>query len=261
MPEKTNKPFSSFRFDQVKDQTKTNYFSLMPGEGAFLKVFADAFIINEPLAAVGRNGYWLHERDDAVFLAIFACAGRGHLASMMTRIYASSLKRLVVDHNILFPGSILGFIHREIKSRFKNRENFILHTGSDLGILKFDKKSKKVEFAGANIDLLYLNGENINVIKGDQLPIGPESDGRASFHTQTLENMAGKTLYLQTEGLKSLVVGTAFKALGHKGVLTLLNKVRDKSFNDQYTLLSNYVKKWSVATRKTDDILLIGLKF
>ncbi len=232
----------------------------MPGESAFNKMFSSAFVINQPLNVVGRNGYWLFQRDEIVFLAVFACAGRGHLASMMTRIYANSLKRLVVDHNVQFPGSILGFIHREIMSRFKSRERFILHTGADLGILRVDLSTRQMEFAGAKMDLLQVVDGKIETIQGDDISIGPESENQTTFHTRTVSSEA-TSCYIHTEGLTKLVVEQAYSKLGKNGVKSLLKKVQKMPMEKQKKVLSGYFEKWSNASRKTDDILLLGLKF
>lgn len=232
----------------------------MPGEGAFNKIFSSAFVINEPLNVVGRNGYWLYQRDEIVFLAVFACAGRGHLASMMTRIYANSLKRLVVDHNVQFPGSILGFIHREIRSKFKSRERFILHTGADLGILRVDLSSRQMEFAGAKMDLIQVVNNKIEIIQGDNISIGPESENQITYHTRSV-SAGASACYLHTEGLTKLVVEQAYSKLGKSGVKSLINKVHRLPMERQKKALSGYFEKWSAASRKTDDILLLGLKF
>jgi len=229
----------------------------MPGESAFSKVFSSAFIINQPVSNVGRNGYWLYQNEEVAFLAVFACAGRGHLASMMTRIYANSLKKLVVDHQVHFPGSILGFIHREIMSKFKERENFILHTGADLCIFKMELASGRIEYAGANIDLIHSKEDGIERIKGDQLSIGPESENNSSFHTRNLEAHSGR-FYIYTSGLEKLVVEDNYRKLGEKGVTKILEKTSHLGFLRQKETLTKYFSKWSTVGRKTDDILLLG---
>ena len=114
----------------------------------------EAFVINRPMSAVGGDGYWFYQKGDILYVAAFDCMGHGHLASMMTRIYTSALEKLVKDHNIEFPASILQFIHREIQSRFVNKKNIMVGTGADLGIVKIIRSEQKMEYAGAKVDLM-----------------------------------------------------------------------------------------------------------
>lgn len=248
------------KIDRISDETEKNYYALFPEEDKLRDLLPDAFVYNRPINKVGGHGYWLYEKNSCIYLAIFDCIGEGHLASMMARIYAKALKKLVVDYKIEFPGSILQFIHREIKAKFKDKNNVILNTGADLGILKIDTKDNVMDFAGARIDLWHVVDGQLKVIKGDELQIGEYFDQQHEYSTLKIDTSVPSNYYLMSSGVWDLKGGPTYKGLGRENLSQFLIKVRDQKMEEQKSLLTKLINNWKGTYEQSHDLLMIGFE-
>jgi serine phosphatase RsbU (regulator of sigma subunit) len=248
------------KIDQITDRTQQNYHGSFPPEEKLQEVLSDVFVYNQPIGKVGGDGYWLYEKDQYIYLAIFDCIGQGHLASMMSRIYAKALKKLVVDYRIEFPGSILQFIHREIQARFKDKKHAIMNTGADLGIVKIDRKENILDFAGARMDLLRVIDGKIEVVKGDELQIGELFDHKHEYHTVKIDTSVPSNFYLMSDGLKLLKGGVGHKPLGEERIIEHLIQNREQSMGNQKKAIIDMVNNWRGSFEQSDDILMIGFE-
>jgi hypothetical protein len=220
----------------------------------------DAFVINQPIQKVGGDGYWVYKKDHFVFIALFSCVGEGHLASMMARIYANALKKLVIDYKIEFTGSILQFIHREIQARFKDKKNMILNTGADLGIIKIDLNEKIMDFAGARMDLLKVQEGKIEIIRGDELQIGELFEHKHEYNTVKIDTSVPAKYYLMSDGLKRLKGGATLKPLGIDHLTNFFVKNRGKSLKDQKALMLELITDWKGSFDQSEDLSLLGFE-
>jgi len=203
----------------------------------------------------------LYKKDHITFFAAFDCVGQGHLASMMVRIYAAALQKLVVEYAIQFPGSILQFIHREIQSRFKSRENIQLNTGADLAIVKIDSKKKLLEFAGARMDLYQVTDGKMKIIAGDKLQIGELFDHKHEYNSITVPLDDESDFYLMSDGVRNLLGGPNMKKFGIENVQQMLENNNRLEMKEQKYLISNFIDNWSGNNSRNDDVLIIGFSF
>ncbi|MEO9484742.1 MAG: hypothetical protein ABJG47_14885 [Ekhidna sp.] len=247
-------------FDKIEDSTRRNYFSVLPQENRLMDFFSDAFVINKPKGSVGGDGFWLHSHGDDVYLALFTCIGEGHLASMMIRIYMNALKKMVEGYSIDFPGSILQFLHREVQARFKDKNNILLNTNANVGIVKLNIVTKEMEFAGANMDLVQVTKEGITIVEGEKHQVGESTDKRYSYNSNSLKNSKDSNFYLCSSGVFNLIGGPEFKKLSIKQLGDFLYENREASFQDQKTISQQHLATWTGANRQNDDIMVIGFK-
>ncbi len=233
----------------------------MPDEEDMRDLLPGVFVINKPKENVGGDGFWLYQKDHLLFLAVFDCMGEGHLASMMTRIYANALKKLVVDYKIEFPGAILQFIHREIQSRFKDKENIQLSTGADLGIIKLDLKENKLEFSGAGMDLLKENGSRIEIIKGESRKIGQLDSASQEYNSTSFSEKDKSRYYLATDGVTDLIGGSSLKRLGVENFKIVLRNSLKYPIEKRKGKIWSDLMKWSGLKDQNDDILILSFEF
>ncbi|WP_425391454.1 hypothetical protein [Ekhidna sp.] len=246
--------------DRIEDSTRRNYFSVLPEEKKLMEHFSGAFVINKPKGRVGGDGFWLHSHGDDVYLALFTCIGEGHLASMMTRIYMNALKKMVDGYSIDFTGSILQFLHREVRARFKDKNNILLNTNANVGIVKLNNKTKEMEFAGANMNLLQVSPKGVKIIKGEESQVGETGEHRASYTSITLEDTKESKFYLCSSGVYNLIGGPEFKKLSMTQLGDYLLENRKHDMAGQKALVDQYLTAWTGVNRQNDDIMVIGFK-
>lgn len=247
-------------FDKIEDSTRRNYFSVLPQENRLMEHFSEAFVINKPKGRVGGDGFWLHKHENDIYLALFTCVGEGHLASMMIRIYMNALKKMVEGYSIDFPGSILQFLHREVQARFKDKNNILLNTNANVGIIKLNLDSKAMEFAGANMDLLQVSREGVKIVEGEKNQVGENTETRHSYSSNSIKDPINSNFYLCSSGVFNLIGGPDFKKLSISQLGDYLLKNTDAPLLEQKALTEQYLATWTGANRQNDDIMVIGFK-
>ena len=247
-------------FDKIEDSTRRNYFSVLPRENRLINYFSEAFVINKPKGRVGGDGFWLHNHGDDVYLALFTCVGEGHLASMMIRIYLNALKKMVEGYSIDFPGSILQFLHREVQARFKDKNNILLNTNANVGIVKLNTTSKEMEFAGANMDLIQVNECGVKIVEGEKHQVGENSEKRHSYNSNSLKDSSNANFYLCSSGVFNLIGGSELRKLSIQQLGKFLYEHKEASLSDQKVQTEHHLTTWTGANRQNDDIMVIGFK-
>lgn len=244
--------------DKIEDRTRRNYFSGLPPEQLLLDYYTNAFVINKPKGRVGGDAYWLHAHGDDVYLALFTCVGEGHLAHMMIRIYMNALKKMVDQYSIDFTGSILQFVHREVQSRFNNKNNILLNTNANIGIVKLNMKTKAMEFAGANMDLIQMARDGARVIKGEKHQVGDHGDSKPTYSSIALKDTETSTFYLCSSGVYNLIGGPNYKKLPMDKWLEFLQSIQRNPVTGHKEYIEKYLTDWTGANRQNDDIMVIG---
>lgn len=246
--------------EKIQDGARKNYFSVLPNEEELSKYFADAFVINNPKGRVGGDGFWLHTSGADVYLALFTCIGDGHLASMMIRIYMNALKKMVDGYAIEFPGSILQFLHKEVLARFNGKNNILLNTNANVGIVKVNMESKEVEFAGANMDLIQVRREGVRIIDGVGKQVGETSDKMISYPSIELDNVSDSSFYLCSSGLYNLIGGPDMKKLEVNRLGDFWREKRPLEMSEQKKETEKMLSDWTGIGSQNDDVMIIGFK-
>ena len=245
---------------KIEDGTRKNYFSLFPEEKTLRKSLPNSFIINNPMSTVGGDGYWFHQDEDTLFLAVFDCMGHGHLASMMTRIYTNVLKKVVINDGIVFPNQILQLMHQEIQAKFHKKEQRQLGTGADFGMIRVNLALQEMEFAGAKMNLFEVADNTLKIVKADRMQIGEFFDHPHEYKTVIfdLTKKKNSNFYLFSDGLKDLIGGPENKKFGSNNLKVLLEENYQYSMIEQKRRISTHLGKWLGSNSPLDDVLLVG---
>ncbi|MGB3467743.1 MAG: SpoIIE family protein phosphatase [Cyclobacteriaceae bacterium] len=245
---------------RIVDEAKKNYFSLFPDDDSLRTLIPNSFVINRPMNAVGGDGYWVHKAENCYYLVIFDCMGHGHLASMMTRVYTNVIKTTIEGNEDEFPNRMLMDIHEEIKSKFEGKENIILGTGADFGIVKINLDLSEMEYAGARMNLFEVTDGNLNLIKADRMQIGDLFDYHHEYKTNiiALREKSQSSFYLLSDGVKDLIGGPNNRKLGSSRLKELLEQASKYDMPKQKQYISNYLSVWKGSNQALDDALIIG---
>jgi len=189
--------------------------------------------------------------------------GHGHLASMMTRVYANIIKSKIAKNGEEFPNRMLVEIHEAIRSKFEGKENVLLATGADFGIGKVNTDLKEMEFAGARMNLFEVADGKLNIIKADRMQIGDLFDYHHEYKTNIIDLKRKKTssFFLLSDGIKDLIGGPANKKLGSSRLKTLLETAGELPIQKQKEYIKDYLFRWKGSNQALDDALIIGFSF
>ena len=245
--------------NHLEDAASKNYFALFPEE--MIASVLDAFVINRPMnGKVGGDGFWVHRTLQHFYIVVFDCMGHGHFASMMTRIYTQALEEVIAIRQTEDPGQILEQLHDIIKTKFAGKKKLQVGSGADVGILKIDTLVRKIEYAGAKMDLMHVFNGELQVVKSDRLQIGDlfEYDHKYTTQNVDLDPKIKSNFYLSSDGLKDLIGGEEGKKFGKTQVKSLMEDNYQAPMATQKENFQNSLANWAGFYEPLDDMLVVG---
>lgn len=246
----------------IVDESLKNYFNSFPSESLIREIIGNAFVINEPMSGVGGDGYWIHGKNDEVFLVVFDCMGHGRMASIMTRIYLNAIKSAIVSHGIDQTAKILHFIHENIRNNLLNETRQSIGSGADIAVVKYHITERTISYAGACIDLVYVNRNGITRIKGHKRQVGDHFDRAREYETHklTIGKDEETSFFLYTDGATDLIGGAARKKLKFSGLSPILKKAHQLPIHQSRAHVHNELLKWNREEDRLDDLLMVSFR-
>src|SRR5258708_37180544 len=117
----------------------------------------------------------------------------------MSMLGISLLNQIVIEREITSPSQILDQLHSMVTTAL-NKNELESHAGMDIAICCIDKKTKQVQFAGANRPLWIIRGDGMEIIKPDRFPIGGINFGLRKFNSYTIRINKSELLFIFTDG-------------------------------------------------------------
>ncbi|GAH00812.1 unnamed protein product, partial [marine sediment metagenome] len=116
----------------------------------------DSFVLYLPKDIVSGDFYWVKEKNESLVIIAADCTGHGVPGAFMSMLGISFLNEIVEKDNITSPEKILNVLRENIVTALRQRG---LETeskdGMDMAVCSYNKKLKRLSFAGAN-NPLYL---------------------------------------------------------------------------------------------------------
>lgn len=226
--------------------------------------FNDFFLLFKPLDIVSGDFYWFGEcnngEDDIMYLASIDCTGHGVAGALMSMIGESILNQIIYEHEVVEPKEILNNLNEGIQEILHQSEEN-MHHGLDAGILSINKNKGEICFAGAKQNLIYSEGSDLKVIKGDRMSIGGFVNQVRNYSQTTLSFIEGETnFYLYSDGFQDQFGGPNLKKFGSQRILKALSKIQNHSMSEQNIELEAVFEDWKGDERQTDDILFMGIQ-
>lgn len=260
--------------------------ALLPGEKILSDKTTGSFILFRPRDIVSGDFYWMTRIGEKLFVVAADCTGHGVPGAFMSLLGISFLDEIVNKMGVVTANSVLGELRRQVIASLKQiGETDEQKDGMDLGLLVFDYKERKVEFAGAynpcfmvrpmnedeiskwkNGDLDLDEGELANgryillTVNPDKMPIGISSRMNVEFKVQEWEMDKDVSYYLFTDGYIDQFNGVTGKKFMKKNFKKLLLDVQDFPMSRQKEMLEERLSSWMGASPQVDDILVLGIK-
>ncbi|OJJ14988.1 hypothetical protein BKI52_41275 [marine bacterium AO1-C] len=234
--------------------------AILPNTQRIEDTLGNSFVLFKPRDIVSGDFYWFTEVNDKIVIAAVDCTGHGVPGAFMSMIGNSLLSEIVSVKNILSPSDILDTLDKGIQTllkqdRTKNRD------GMDLALCVWDKTKKVLTFAGARNPLVYIQNEELHVIKGNKYSIGGEIRKReVSFEEHHIAIDKPTVCYIFSDGYQDQFGGAEDKKFMKKRFHQLLLETHSKEMVAQRAFLNTTLVEWQHKNRQTDDILIVGFK-
>lgn len=237
--------------------------SILPDFNEVKQHFTDAFMIYEAKDVVSGDFPWYYRRGDNVYIAAVDCTGHGVPGAMISFIGYFLLNDINGHTKCLTPGELLNELDEKVKSTLKqNDDDALSKDGMDIGLCRFNIKTKELHYAGAHRPLYVLKNGVLEQVKGDRKPIGgkvhPKLVGPFENHVVSLAQ--GDRCFIFSDGFPDQIGEESQKKYGPKRIREKIIESKKTSLKEFGTELEGDLKNWKGNERQLDDILLIGFE-
>ncbi len=223
--------------------------------------FEETFVLFMPKDIVSGDFYWMYDNGDWQFIAACDCTGHGVPGAFMSIIGHNSLNKVVREYGLTRPGAILDQLNAEVVKALMQRKEETINDGMDLTLIAFNRKSFKLEFAGAYNPLYLVREGEVITYKGDRFPIGMSSlMDKKSFSTVEVEIKPGDMLYMSSDGYADQFGSADIKKFKSGNVKKLLSEIYNLPLKEQRNKLEKEILDWKGGLDQVDDIMFIGTK-
>lgn len=228
----------------------------------FPTVFKDHFIFFEPKEEVSGDFYFIRDLGDKIVLAVADGTGHGvpgaFISILGVQIMHTITKRISNGREDLNAGEFLNTLREKmIKVLDRNRISKFSTDGLDISLIIIDKKSRHIDFSGANQCIIVQTEDEMIQLKGDRMPVGAFVEEKSFSNTSiTLEE--NSKVFMFTDGFADQFGGAFGKKINSSKLRNLIRKNASLPLNVMKVEFEDYFTAWKSDWEQTDDVLLLG---
>ncbi len=242
--------------------------SLVPQAQELDSTFENYFVIWQQRDIVGGDLYWAYKilNSDDILFSVIDCTGHGIPGALMSVTANSSLERITKEHECYEPNLILNQMHQGVGNTLHQAEQNTQQDGMDMSIIKYNKKSRKLQFAGANHNLILVKAstQELIVIKGDRYSIGGlKWKNEINFNSHEIQLEKGDTIYLFSDGIVDQPYNKSenrIRRLGTKDWYNFLVENNQQSMDKIKTDIEELIAEMIEISPQRDDICIVGIR-
>jgi len=257
------KELLEIRNKEIKDSieyAKRIQTASFPSRKILEKITDDCFIFYQPRDIVSGDFYWFGEVDDKIIVIAADCTGHGVPGAFMSMYGIAFLNEIVNKEKIYKPNDILNLLREKIASSLnRGDDEFETMDGMDMSAITFDKKNKKVLFAGANNPLYLIRNKELEIITADKMPVAYYQK-MDPFVLREFTSTKNDCLYIFTDGIIDQFGGESGKKFLSKRLREILLAISGLDMENQCKEIESAFKEWKGEYFQVDDVLMIGMR-
>ena len=232
--------------------------AILPPDEYVRKNLPESFILYKPKDIVAGDFYWMEVKDDILFIAAADCTGHGVPGAMVSIVCSNALNRTIKEFGLRSTGAILDKVTELVTETFEKSDKDV-KDGMDISLLAINRKTKEIQWSGANNPLWYISQGELKSITANKQPIG-KHDHRVPFTTHRVETESGTILYLFTDGFADQFGGPKGKKFKYKQLEEKLLAIHDQPMQSQRDSLDQTLQTWKGKLEQVDDVCILGIK-
>ncbi len=236
--------------------------AILPNSRVIRKALPDSFILYKPRDVVSGDFPWFVQMKDEIFIAAVDCTGHGVPGALLSLIGYFLLNDIVRSRKITEPGKILDMLDEGVTTTLRQDEDSTTKDGMDIALCKINVTKREVEYAGAHRPLYIIKNNVMDEVKGNKFPIGGGIfKNQTNFTNTKIKLEKGDSIYFSSDGFPDQFGGIEGRKFGPRRVREIIEQVHQMNMQDAMHIFDKEWEEWRGATKQTDDVLLIGIKF
>ncbi|RLD61874.1 MAG: hypothetical protein DRJ01_07125 [Bacteroidetes bacterium] len=234
--------------------------ALLPPEQIIRKELPEHFILFKPRDIVSGDYYWFGRNDENIIIVAADCTGHGVPGAFMSMLGVAFLNEIINKNEVVKANEILNQLREHVITSLRQTgKEGEAKDGMDIAICVIDKKTKNLQFAGANNPLYLVRDRELIQVKADRMPIGIYIKTNP-FTNNELSLQKNDCLYIFSDGYVDQFGGKSNRKFKSKPFKRLLVDINDKPMSEQRTILDDTIEDWKGINEQVDDILVIGMR-
>lgn len=220
------------------------------------------FILFKPKDIVSGDFYWGQSKGDLLCFAAADCTGHGVPGAFMSMLGNAFLNDIVNSKEYKNAGDILNLLRQEVIRSLKQRGmEGETQDGMDIALCIYNRRSNRLDFAGANNPLYHVRNNELLRIDADKMPIGIHRSSDRPFTNHHIYPEKGDAIYLFSDGYADQFGGPSGKKFKYRAFRELLLKDYKRPMQDQKEKIDRTFMNWMGDEEQVDDVLVIGVRF
>ena len=236
--------------------------AILPPDKLWNNILPQSFVFYQPKDILSGDFYWIEETTEHIFIVAADCTGHGVPGALMSIVNYNLLNRAVLEHGLTNAGAILDSVNKYLTlSLHQTYQESAVRDGMDVSLCVINKKTKKMDFAGAFNSIYLIRNNAIQEFIPDKQPVGSFiEDNIKPFTSQSFQLLENDVVYMFTDGYADQFGGPKGKKYKYKQLQHLLLSSYTKPFDEQNQIFKSAINDWKGSLEQVDDILLLGYK-
>lgn len=235
--------------------------AVLPNEEFINKILNEYFILYKPRDIVSGDFYWISGNNKKAVIVAADCTGHGVPGAFMSMLGVSILNEIASSANTLKSNLILDTLRKHLTTTlWQTGKQEDTKDGMDMVLCIIDFETLNLDFAGAYNPLVHIRNKEINIVKGDKMPVGFHEGQMLPFTSNEISLEKGDCLYIFSDGYADQFGGPDDKKFKSSQLYELLLKISDEKMETQKKILDDTFVNWKGDNDQVDDILVIGIR-
>jgi len=235
--------------------------AMLPVDSYLDEIITEYFIFFRPRDIVSGDYYWASEKSGKLIIASVDCTGHGVPGAFMSMLGITILDEIVNKKNITQASLILDEMKASVIKHLKQRgRRGETQDGMDITLCSIDKKTLKMEMAGAYNPLYLIRNDELTRIKADRMPIGIYYKKTEPFTNNEIQLHKGDMLYLFSDGYIDQFSGETGEKLMTKNFKKYVLDIYKKPLTEQKEILEKRFDIWKADADQVDDVIVFGVR-
>jgi serine phosphatase RsbU (regulator of sigma subunit) len=230
----------------------------LPDLDAHPHLFQEQFVWGRSKDAVGGDTHWLGSFGDHSYLILLDCTGHGIPGAMLSMLCHGILNEVVFRDEAQTAAEVIALTQKRLDQQL-NRARTGSQDGAEMAVLKFDRATHTVTFAGIGCSLIHTTDTTVSTLRGDRVLRTQQANWQGLSET-TLSLEDASRLYLFTDGVTDQFCEQEVRKYSLKRLESALHGLREAPFKDVQNQLQSSFQLWRGGTAQVDDMLIIGVR-